>query len=193
MNQKESLWKTKSRELWLIATDLNTRFFQASTLIRRRRNSISLLKTPNGGWITDRANIGNSFVTNFKTLFTSTNPVFSQELLDLFNPVISELDNNLLYAFSTEVEIYDSLISLGREKAPGPDGFIVLFYVKYWNYIKRTVLLAIGNFFDSNQLLREQNHTFIALIPKRLRFNTSNLLVSVTLFTRLSLSCWLID
>lgn len=29
-------------------------------------------------------------------------------------------------------------------------------------------MLAVGNFFDSNKLLREQNHTFIALIPKRL-------------------------
>jgi hypothetical protein len=55
---------------------------------------------------------------------------------------------------------------LGREKAPGPDGFTTLFYVKYWDCIKSTVLLAVGNFFDSNKLLREQNHTFIALIPK---------------------------
>jgi len=29
-------------------------------------------------------------------------------------------------------------------------------------------LQSIGNFFTSNQLLREQNHTFLALIPKRL-------------------------
>jgi len=44
----------------------------------------------------------------------------------------------------------DSLLSLGRTKAPCPDGFTTLFYVSH------------------NQLLREQNHTFIALIPKKL-------------------------
>jgi hypothetical protein len=145
--QEESLWKTKSRELWLTATDLNTRFFHTSTLIRHRRNYISQLQTQNGGWITDRANFGNYFVNNFKTLFTSSNQVFSQELLDLFNPVILELDNNLLCAIPTEVEIYESLISLGKEKAPGPDGFTAQFYVKYWDCIKSTILLAIGNFF----------------------------------------------
>jgi len=118
-----------------------------STLICRRRNSISLIQTTNEGWITDRADIGNSFVANFKTLFTSTNPVFSQELLDLFNPVISKLDNNLFCAIHTKVEIYDSLISLGKEKVSGPDGFTTLFYVKYWNCIKSVVLLAIGIFF----------------------------------------------
>jgi hypothetical protein len=80
-------------------------------------------------------------------LFTSSNPVFSQELLDLFNQVILELDNNLLCAIPTEVEIYESLISLGKEKAPGPDGFTAQFYVKYWDCIKSTILLAIGNFF----------------------------------------------
>jgi hypothetical protein len=96
--QEESLWKTKSRELWLTATDLNTRFFHTSTLIRRRRNFISLLQTHDGGWISERADIGNSFVTNFKNLFTSTNPVLSKELLELFSPVILELDNNLLCA-----------------------------------------------------------------------------------------------
>jgi hypothetical protein len=166
--QEESLWKTKFRELWLTATDLNTRFFHTSTIIRRRRNFISMLQTPGGGWISDRVDIGISFITHFKTLFTSTNSIFSPALLDLFNPVITDTDNDLLCAIPTEEEIYASLISLGKEKASGPDGFTTLFYVKYWDCIKTTVLLAIGNFFDSNTLLREQNHTFIALIPKRL-------------------------
>jgi hypothetical protein len=55
---------------------------------------------------------------------------------------------------------------LGHSKAPGPDGFMPLFYVKYWNSIKHTVLKAVGNLFQSTRLLREQNHSFIALIPK---------------------------
>jgi hypothetical protein len=46
-------------------------------LIRRRRNSISLLQTPNGGWLSNRTDIGNCFVTNFKHLFTSTKISYS--------------------------------------------------------------------------------------------------------------------
>jgi hypothetical protein len=42
------------------------------------------------------------------------------------------------------------------------------FYVKYWDYTKDSVLLAIRIFFKNITLLREQNHTFIALISKRL-------------------------
>jgi hypothetical protein len=74
----------------------------------------------------------------------------------------------LLCALPDESEIFDSLISLGRTKVSRPDDFTALFYVKYWDHIKDTVLLAIGIFFQNSTLLHEQNHTFIALIPKHL-------------------------
>jgi hypothetical protein len=102
--QEESLWKSKSRELWLTSVDLNTKFFHTSTLIRRRRNSIDTLHSPQLGLLTNRRAIGST----------------------------------------------------------------ALFYVKYWNHIKGTVLNAVGDFFMHNILLRKQNHTFIVLIPKKL-------------------------
>jgi len=135
-------------------------------LIRQKRNSINLLQSPHGGWLTDRSAIGDCFINNFKSLFTSLNPSPDEELLSLSENIISDEDNNLLCALLAESEIYDSLTSLGHTKAPGPDGFTAFFYVKYWEYIKGTVLLAIGNFFQNSHLLREQNHSFIALIPK---------------------------
>lgn len=166
--QEDSLWKTKSRELWLTSVDLNTKFFHTNTLIRRRRNSIDILQSPNYGWITERQDIGACFINNFKNLFTTSDPVFPVEFMDLFDCSVSNDDNQLLCAMSTDSEIYDSLLSLGRTKTPGPNGFTALFYVKYWEHIESIVLSAIVDFFRHNQLLQEQNHTFIALIPKKL-------------------------
>jgi hypothetical protein len=165
--QEESLWKHKSQELWVTTSDLNSKKIHTSTLIRRRRNSINLLQSPQSGWLLDREDIGSSFFNNFKELFTTTDPTPHAEYLDLFNCSVSEDDNIMLCAPPTEYEIYDSLTSLGWSKALGPDGFTALFYVKYWDYIKCTVLQAIGNFFQHNQLLKEHNHTFIALISKK--------------------------
>jgi hypothetical protein len=91
------------------------------------------------------------------------------KFLDLFDCSISDSDNQLLRAMPTNSEIYESFLSLGRPKAPGPDGFTALFYVKYWNHIIGTVLNAVGDFFMHNILLREQNHIFIAFIPKKLK------------------------
>jgi hypothetical protein len=42
--------------------------------------------------------------------------------LDLFHPVISDLDNTILCSIPEEAEIYEALLSLGREKAHGLDG-----------------------------------------------------------------------
>jgi hypothetical protein len=166
--QEESLWKHKSRDLWLTCKDLNTRFFHTSTLIRRRRNTIDLLKSSTDGWIADRRSIGDCFISNFKTLFASTNPTASIELLDLFHCSMSDEDNNMLCAIPTEAEIHTALASLGASKASGPDGFTALFYMKYWDSIKLTVLQAAWNFFRNNHMIKEQNHTFIALIPNKL-------------------------
>jgi hypothetical protein len=171
LQQEESMWKNKSRELWLTCKDLNTKFFHTSTLIRRRRNAIDRLFTP-VGWITDRNAIGRSFVSHFKTTYTSTNISPAPELLDLFHCSISDDDNLFLCAIPTETEIFGALASLGRLKVPGPNGFTALFYMKYWDTIKHTVLHAVWNFFQNDQLLREQNHTFLALIPKTIGAST---------------------
>jgi len=74
----------------------------------------------------------------------------------------------MLCAIPIETEIHAALASLGASKAPSPDGFTALFYMKYWGSIKLIVLRAVWNFFRNNHLLKEQNHTFIALIPKKL-------------------------
>jgi hypothetical protein len=172
LQQDESLWKNKSRELWLLCKDLNTCFFQTSTLIQRKRNNIDRLFSPTVGWISDRTAIGRCFVTHFKDLFHTTNISPPSELLDLFQPSIYDDDNFLLCAIPTESEIYITLASLGRLKAFGPDGFTTLFYMKYWDIIKHTVLPEVNNFFKHNQLLRKHNHTFLALIPKKIGTST---------------------
>jgi len=45
---------------------------------------------------------------------------------------------------------------------------LLSFIIKYWSIIKGVVLYCVWDFFKNNHLLKEQNHTFSALIPKRL-------------------------
>ncbi|KAL4326271.1 hypothetical protein GQ457_11G005490 [Hibiscus cannabinus] len=44
LEQEESLWHQKSRTKWIEKGDRNTQFFHASTMTRRRRNSIRMLE-----------------------------------------------------------------------------------------------------------------------------------------------------
>jgi hypothetical protein len=164
--KEETLWRIKSRETWLQCRDLNTKYFHSSTLIRRRSNAVNFLKTSNGAWVSDRSEIGGTFVNHFSTLFSSTAPPIDEDMLNLFELVISTDDNTILCATPTDEEVVQSLSSLGSTKAPGPDGFTALFFKKYWPVVKTEVLGCIRNFFLNNILLQEQNHTHIALIPK---------------------------
>jgi hypothetical protein len=125
--QEELLWKSKSRDAWLTCKDLNTRYFHMSTLIKRRRNAIDFLKLSSGAWVYDRRNIGNCFNDFFKQLFSSSLPDPSEDMLNLFDKVISDEENLVLCSISSEKEIYEVLISIGAIKAPGPDRFTAYF------------------------------------------------------------------
>jgi hypothetical protein len=170
--QEESLWRNKSREVWLTCKDLNTKFFHTSTIIKRWRNAIDFLKLPSGLWSSDRQAIGSCFTTHFKELFSTSSPPIDVELLSLFDSCISPEDNISLCEIPLEQEIFSVLNSMGSTKAPGPDGFTALFYKKYWHIVKDVVLACIWDFFGNNRLLKDHNHTFIALIPKHLGAST---------------------
>ncbi|GJR04776.1 hypothetical protein Tco_0527760 [Tanacetum coccineum] len=63
-------------------------------------------------------------------------------------------------------EIHDAMFSMRDNKAPGPDGYSGAFFKEAWDIIEVDVTNAIKEFFTNGVLLKELNHTFIALIPK---------------------------
>lgn len=65
-----------------------------------------------------------------------------------------------------EAEIWHRIKYLNPTKAPGPDGMTGLFSHNYWHIVKENVVLFIQIFFMRGRMLREINHTNIALIPK---------------------------
>jgi hypothetical protein len=127
---------------------------------------VNFLKLDSGDWVFSRAEIGENFTAHFSNLFTSSNSPIEAKLLDLFSPIIFEEENVTLCSIPSKGEVLAALDSLGSTKATGLDGFIALFYKKYRSYVKVDVLQCIWNFFKHNFLLRDQNHTFIALVPK---------------------------
>ena len=145
--RNEILWKQKSREVWLKEGDKNSKFFHLSTIIRRRRNSIDAIKNDSGEWITDRREIQKHFVEKFKTLFNEEEVDFPENLDNLITPCITEEENTELCRIPTQSEIKKELFQTQSLKAPGLDGFPVLFYKKYWAIMGESVTRAVTSFF----------------------------------------------
>jgi hypothetical protein len=50
-------------------------------------------------------------------------------------PQLSEEENRILTAGFSEKEVYDAIMQMGKNKAPGPDGFPAEFYQRFWDTI----------------------------------------------------------
>ena len=80
--------------------------------------------------------------------------------------MISDLDNNELIKLPNLEEVKTALFSIDSNKIPGSDDFGAGFFKNYWKIIKKDLFNCIFEFFLNGKILKEINHTFIALIPK---------------------------
>jgi hypothetical protein len=68
----------------------------------------------------------------------------------------------------SKTEVWTTIKSLPKDKAPGPDGFNAEFYLSAWPVIKRDVMEAFNAFYgtDKGQFHR-LNGALITLLPKK--------------------------
>jgi hypothetical protein len=61
-----------------------------------------------------------------------------------------------------------SVMDAPKEKAPGPDGFIGLFFSTCWETVKDDIISVIHQFYNMNQQgLLFLNQAFVVLVPKK--------------------------
>lgn len=70
--------------------------------------------------------------------------------------------------YFTEEEVWATIKDMPADRAPGPDGFIGLFFQKAWSTIKGDLLAAIHHLFLGNgRGFGRLNQALITLIPKK--------------------------
>lgn len=90
LNQEEMMWQQKSRNDWIVEGDRNTRFFHISTLARRKRNKINMLKDGDGKWIIGCKDLQDHIIDFFKNLFCGTEDVENFKSWDATHPKLSQ-------------------------------------------------------------------------------------------------------
>nr|GFC80304.1 RNA-directed DNA polymerase, eukaryota, reverse transcriptase zinc-binding domain protein [Tanacetum cinerariifolium] len=105
------------------------------------------------------------------------NTINKKEALDLAQKakvrwaIEGDENSNLELANDMEVDVTSDKIKksvwdCGPDKSPGPDGFTLDFFRRFWSIVGEDVILAVKEFFSSGVIPNGCNSSFIALIPK---------------------------
>lgn len=167
LEQEEMIWFQKSREKWIVEGDRNTKFFHTSTIIRRRRNMIEMLKNDEGSWVTNAQDLEKIAVEYYKRLYSLEDVDLVVETLPPrgFMNLSREDDIEMSKPFSA-LEVERAVRSMGSFKAPGPDGFQPVFYQQCWEVVGESVIRFVLEFFDSGNLPSGINDAIVVLIAK---------------------------
>ncbi|KAL0423656.1 UNVERIFIED_CONTAM: putative mitochondrial protein [Sesamum radiatum] len=157
----------KAKIHFLKQGDRNTKFFHDMVKWNAARNSILAITKADGSIITSVLDIAQEFVDFYTSLLGTedqTRPV-DDGVFHWGLSLTLELASNLCRAV-TPAEVKTAVFQISDNKAPGPDGYTSCFLRKTWNIVGDRVCRAVMDFFRSGRMLRQLNHTIIALVPK---------------------------
>ena len=103
------MWKQHFHSDWLKEGDRNTRYFHCRANQRNKKNFIMGLEDEFGVWTEDEDQMGRLASTYFDTMFTTSNPIGFDEILNGLVPTVTEEMNNSLNKPYTAEEVLKAL------------------------------------------------------------------------------------
>lgn len=168
LDQEETHWRQRSRNQWLAEGDRNTTFFHRAATDRRRKNKINRLEDDQGRLRNTQDQIEDLVLEFYPYLFSTSDPSNEDITLttNLISKVVTEDMNRKLNIPFTEDNIRKATFDLNPNKAPGLDGFTILFFQKEWHIMGKDVTKEALNCLNNSERLDNNNSTIITLVPK---------------------------
>ena len=165
-DMEDCMWNQRAKVDWLHDGDKNTKYFHCRSTERNKRNYISGLENELGFWVEEESQIGGMLVQYFSNLFTSSNPINLDLVLEGVLPVVTDEMNEGLNRPFEPNEVQGTLKQMEVGTAPGSDGLPPLFYKQYWSKVEQEVTSVVLAILNSGIVPSQLNHTFLTLIPK---------------------------
>eukprot|EP01018_Ginkgo_biloba_P002192 Gb_33330 [translate_table: standard] len=169
LEEMEYCWRLKRRALWLSKGDKDTKFFHQFANFRKNVNTIWKIHCLNGTVATGFDELSQLGVDHFKVLYKEENKTTIAEVVKMssfFPSFVGEEDNVSLTKEITVDELQGVMVSLQKDKSPGPNGWTVEFLLGCFYFIETDLLRVIEESRSLAKMLFAFNSTFIALIPK---------------------------
>ncbi|XP_042479724.1 uncharacterized protein LOC122060674 [Macadamia integrifolia] len=166
LENHEKIWAKKVRIRWLKVGDRNSKYFHLSVKMRRNKNTIRVLKRPDGTMVEGQNQIG-EYIVDFFERFHKEAPIETHaDLLDNIPKVLNQMDCYRLDSLPGNEEIRRAVWELDPDSSPGPDGFSGAFFCKCWSLVEVEVCNAVRQFFSTGYMPHGVNNNFLVLIPK---------------------------
>ncbi|GJX41721.1 putative RNA-directed DNA polymerase [Tanacetum coccineum] len=162
---EERFLKQKAKIEWLDVGDSNSSYFHKSVKCKNQQSRIDSIRDNEDNEVTGTL-VADCFEKHYHQFLGVSAECDDLNSVDMFPKCINSETSMNIVRNITNKEIKTAMFNIGDDRAPGPDGFTSIFFKKSWNIVGNDVCSAVREFFDNGQLLKEVNHTFLALIPK---------------------------
>ncbi|OAY82668.1 LINE-1 retrotransposable element ORF2 protein, partial [Ananas comosus] len=168
LKEEEILWKTRAKQHWLKEGDNNTKFFHAVANGRKRSNTIEFIEDDTGRQISNDVHMRAHFFQSFKRLFgqEEDDPTSIGDWGDLYSEDTLDNPGAFTTPFTME-EVKKATFQLGGKKAPGPDGFPLIFFQHFWETVKENIFNIFLDLQNNVLLTTSTDYAYVCLIPKK--------------------------
>ena len=128
---EETMWRQRSRAMWLMEGDKNTKFFHGKANQRRKTNEIHKLKDGDGVWWRGEDHVERILVDHFSDIFSSSNPDDIDVVCEVVRGKLNNDHKEMCATSFSNLEVKEAIFQMHPLKAPGPDGLPALFFQKY--------------------------------------------------------------
>jgi hypothetical protein len=130
---------------WLYEGDGNTKFFHQLASSNKKISIISSLEI-NGSLSFYFKVIEKHILLYYRDLLGSQDKISITFSVNIWSDIekVIDFENSCLTAPFTVEKIHRVVFEMSASKAPGFDGFLMLFYQKYWDLIKADLLYFSG-------------------------------------------------
>jgi hypothetical protein len=156
-------------------SDRGSSFFHALMSHKHMKSFILVIQHRNGAITTSVNEVGAEFVRFYQNLLGTSSFTFPlDEVVVHSGPCLDETHSDFLLAPMSNEATKETLFSIGNDKTPGPDGYSSLFFKMSWDIVKVDFCETVQDFFSSEKILKQINHSIIALVLKSANVNSAN-------------------